>query len=392
VILDKRGIITIVIAGLTGLSTVGTAAQNRAVAAAGWDRNGAAQYLDERMDVWLASAKKLRTGQGEAACLSCHTAVPYALARPGLRRAMHVPTPTPQELRLLDNVMRRVATYDTHQPYYDSDARKSVQSRGTEAVLNALVLASADAERERREPGEPTQRAFRRLWETQRADGAWDWLDFGLEPFESPDATYYGATLAAMAVGTAPGSTASRSAEAARGMTMLRGYLTEGYAAQRRFNRVWLLLASTRWKDLLAPAQREALVADVQLAQQDDGGWSLAAMAGWRSSRAFWRAQPSGTPDAALLAKSDSYATGLVIYTLRSAGLPPDTPAITRGLGWLKAHQQGVQVGERTYPAWRSHSLNADREHGGERGEPWRRLFMSDAGTAYAVLALLASE
>ena len=33
--------------------------------AGGWDREAAARYLDERMDVWFTKAKKLRTGQGE---------------------------------------------------------------------------------------------------------------------------------------------------------------------------------------------------------------------------------------------------------------------------------------------------------------------------------------
>ena len=42
--------------------------------------------------------------------------------------------------------------------------------------------------------------------------------------------------------------------------------------------------------------------------------------------------------------------------------------------------------------AWRAHSLNFDREHGGEKGEPWRRMFMSDSATAFAVLALVASD
>ena len=63
-----------------------------------------------------------------------------------------------------------------------------------------------------------------------------------------------------------------------------------------------------------------------------------------------------------------------------------------RGVQWLVANQQGVPVGQRTYPAWRSYSLNVDREHGGERGEAWPRLFMSDAATAFAVLALAAAD
>src|SRR3989441_489350 len=385
--------ITVVVSVLLmGLTASGLGSQGAAAEHGGWDREGAAKYLDERMDAWFANAKKLRTGQGVTTCVSCHTVVPYALSRPVLRRAMHVSTRTPQEVRLLEGVARRVETYDAHQPFYDGSEGKKTESRGTEAVLNALILSSADAERGRREPSEPTRKALRRLWETQRADGAWDWLDFGLEPFESAGAAYYGATLAALAVGTTAGSSASPSPEAAAGTSKLRAYLTERYSGQNLFNRVWLLLASTRWKDLLAPAPREALVAELRKAQQADGGWSLSAMSGWRWSKAAWRARPPGTPDAALLTRSDAHATGLVVYTLRRAGLGVDDPAVKRGVQWLKTHQQSVPVGERSYAAWRSYSLNHDREQGGEKGEPWRRFFMSDAATAFAVLALLATD
>ena len=387
-----RGITLVVITVLMVLSAREVASQNVPVEPSGWNREGAAKYLDERMDVWFAETKKLQTSKGETACVSCHTVIPYALARPALRQAMHVKTPTPQEVRLIENVTRRVQTYDAHEPYYDFADAKKVESRGTEAVLNALILASADAEQHRREPSEPTRRAFGRLWETQRPDGVWDWLDFGLEPFESADATYYGASLAALAIGTAPAFAAGQAADATAHIEKLRGYLTERYAAQSLFNRVWLLLAATRWKDLLTKTQRDALIGEVQRAQRDDGGWSLRALGGWRWSKAAWRSHPPGTVDAAFLAKSDGFATGLIVYTLRQAGLPGDDPVERRGVHWLKANQQGVQVGERTHPAWRSHSLNYDREHGGSKGEPWRRLFMSDAATAFAVLALLASD
>src|SRR5438445_11501928 len=151
--LGNRGsTIAIVIAVLAGLTADGAAAQNPAAGPAGWNRDGAATYLDERMDVWSARGKKLRTGQGEAICVSCHTVVPYALARPGLPRAMHVGTPTPQEVRMLEDVVRRVEPYDTHQPYYDSNDRKTVQSRGREAVLKTLVRVRADPDRARRDP------------------------------------------------------------------------------------------------------------------------------------------------------------------------------------------------------------------------------------------------
>src|SRR3989454_9690932 len=89
---------------------------------------------------------------------------------------MHVSTRTPQEVRLLEGVARRVETYDAHQPFYDGSEGKKTESRGTEAVLNALILSSADAERGRREPSEPTRKALRRLWGTPRADGGWGGL------------------------------------------------------------------------------------------------------------------------------------------------------------------------------------------------------------------------
>ena len=57
--------------------------------------------------------------------------------------------------------------------------------------------------------------------------------------------------------------------------------------------------------------------------------------------------------------------------------------------GTLRANQQAVRPGDEAWAPWRAHSLNFDREHGGEKGEPWRRMFMSDLATAFAVLALL---
>src|SRR2546427_979682 len=255
--------ITVVVSALLmGLTPRGVGLQEAVAEQGGWDREGAAKYLDERMDAWFANAKKLRTGQGETTCVSCHTVVPYALSRPVLRRAMHVSTRTPQEVRLLEGVARRVETYDAHQPFYDGSEGKKTESRGTEAVLNALILSSADAERGRREPSEPTRKALRRLWETQRPDGAWEWLDFGLEPFESADAAYYGATLAALAIGTAPASSTTQATDATVGIEKLRGYLKDKFASQTLFNRAWVLLASSRLKDLLPGAQREALTAD----------------------------------------------------------------------------------------------------------------------------------
>ena len=79
-------------------------------AMAAWDPQAAAKYLDDRMDLWFANARKLQTGEGKTTCVSCHITVPYVLVRPGLRRAMGVSQPMPQETKLLDETLRRVAT------------------------------------------------------------------------------------------------------------------------------------------------------------------------------------------------------------------------------------------------------------------------------------------
>src|SRR5438445_11340608 len=355
-----RAVAVVVATLLLGLTARGVDPQESPAGRSGWNRESAARYLDEQMDAWLARAKQLQTGQGKAACVSCHTTLPYVLARPALRRAMHVSRPTPQEVRVLEDVTRRVETHDAHQLYYDSDERKKTESRGTEAVLNALILASADAEQHRQGGSEPTRKALRQLWETQRSDGAWDWLDFGLEPFESVDAAYYGATLAALAIGTVPAYSTSQATDATVGIDKLRGYLKEKYPQQSLFNRAWVLLASTRLKDLLTRAQREALIAELQSRQQGDGGWSLQTLGPWRWSRSAAPFRAPGRLDASLLAKSDGYATGLIVYTLREAGLPVDHPAVRKGLQWLRANQQDVQVGQQIRPAWRTHSINYD--------------------------------
>ena len=374
------------------VTVVARAADQKPAAAdhAGWDRAAAAKYLDDRMDLWFTNAKKLRTGDEKTTCVSCHSSIPYALARPVLRRAMHASVPAAEETRLTDETTRRVESYGTHEVLYEMNDVKKSESRGTEAVLNTVVLASADAAAGRREPSEAMRKALNRLWEIQRPDGAWDWLNFKLEPYETVDAVYHGATLAAIGVGMVPG--AGTEGSMAVGAGRLRAYLRENFAAQSLYNRTFALLASTGLSDVLSHAQRDALVAELGQRQQADGGWSLQAMGPWRWSATEPPFKPQGTPDPALLAQSDGFATGLIVYTMLRNGLRADHPAVSAGVRWLKMHQQDIHVDDRAWTAWRAYSLNADREHGGPGGDTWRRLFMSDAATAFSVLALIEAE
>src|SRR6516165_10001608 len=73
--------------------------------AAGWHPRAAARYLDARQDWWV-SWKSAARDHGTF-CVSCHTVLPYALARSSLRTALSSNEIPVQEKRLLDDVKRR---------------------------------------------------------------------------------------------------------------------------------------------------------------------------------------------------------------------------------------------------------------------------------------------
>src|SRR5437762_10230353 len=115
--------------------------------ASSWDQQAAAAYLDQRAAWWMEWPKAAR--DHETFCVSCHTAVPYALSRPALRKSLAEAAPSANERRLLDNVAKRVRLWKEVAPFYsdaDRGVYKTVESRGTESVLNALILASNDAQ------------------------------------------------------------------------------------------------------------------------------------------------------------------------------------------------------------------------------------------------------
>src|SRR6266567_2098288 len=339
--------------------------------ATSWDQKAAAAYLDQRASWWIEWPKSAR--DHETFCVSCHTAVPYALSRPALRKPLAESAPSANERRLLDNVTRRVRLWKEVAPFYsdaDRGAYKTVESRGTESVLNALILASNDAQ-----SGyltHDTLTAFDNMWAEQQTTGnkkgAWSWLRFANEPWEADDSDFYGATLAAVAVGTAPGNYRA-SPEIQNSLKMLREYLNRESAAQTTINRVVLLWASARLPGLLEPEKQKAISAELFSKQQPDGGWSLSSLVGpWKRN--------DGTQQEP---KSDGYATGLIAFALQQAGIPRENAQEKLALAWLTANQN------KTGGFWLSYSLNKNVEH---HMTPTTALFMNDAATAYAVLAL----
>src|SRR6516165_8047967 len=133
---------------LAGAANPLTSEPARSVSAAGtWDPKAAAAYLDQRATWWI-TWKNAERDHGTF-CVSCHTAVPYELARPALHKTLADPSPTESERIILDNVTKRVRMWkEVAPPYNDKDygPNKEVESRATEAVLLAFVLANHDAQ------------------------------------------------------------------------------------------------------------------------------------------------------------------------------------------------------------------------------------------------------
>jgi squalene-hopene/tetraprenyl-beta-curcumene cyclase len=340
----------------------------------GWRADAAGRYLDERQSAWFEFDSR-----GEAAtrstCVSCHSVLPYLLARPALHRICRESAPPEQETKLLAQTRLRVENWskldsDAFGLFYDSSDEKKQQSWGTEAVFNAAILAFSDRNQERSSPSETTRQAFTNLWATQAQDGehqgSWNWLDFKEPPWGCQEARYFGAALAAIAVGTAPGYyTPGRDAETDRGVELQRGYLRDHFAKQNLHDQVWALWAAARLDGVLAKDEQDQVMEQALGKQRDDGGWALPSLGPWIRN--------DGTPQEA---DSDGYATGLILHVLQTAGVPTGDSRIAKGLAWLKANQTASG-------AWHCASVVKRRDPESHVGK-----FMSDAATAFAVLAL----
>ena len=282
---------------------------------ASWDARLAAAYLDGRQAWWMTWSNAAR--DHDTQCVSCHTALPYALARP---------------------------------------------------VLRAVILATRDASTGTL--SDDARLAFDNLWPLQfkggEMAGGWAWLNFHNEPWEAPGSQYFCNSLAAIAIGTAPGGYAAAPAIQERVKT-LATYLRGGAEKEDLLNRAMILWAATTIPGVLTPELRQRIADDLIGKQQSDGGWATASLVG------DWKRHDS-TP---LDTKTDGYATGLVTYVLQQAGRSPADPSVARGLTWLVRHQ------DRTTGTWTATSVNKERDPASDVGK-----FMSDAATAYAVLAL----
>jgi len=376
-------IVICVVAGLLVVIShaASTSGPTAPVDAKSWDPKRAAAYLDKR-ETWWAGWQDAQRDHGTF-CVSCHTAVPYALARPALRKTLSETNPTDNERLLIENVAKRVRMWKDIAPVYndkEDGANKSAESRATEAILNAFVLANHDAETGKL--SNDTRAAFDNLWALQRTSGeykgAWQWQLFDLNPWEGNISPYNGATLGAIAVGVAPEKYRS-APEIQNNLKLLREYLDREYSSQPTLNRITLLWAAAKVPGLISAERQKSIIDEIMANQQADGGWSLFSISktwkDWGPSALLgnWKRRDGSLQDL----KSDGFATGLIVYVLRQTGMPKEDARLLGGREWL------IQNQNKTEGLWSAASLNKRRDPTSNVG-----LFMSDAATAYAALAL----
>ncbi len=357
------------VAPLLGAS--GFAASPAAVdtpAPAAWSSTAAAHYLDNRQTWWQGWSVSQR--DHGTVCVSCHTVLPYALSRSSLRGPLGETAVSAPEKVMLNYVVRRVTLWNQVEPFYHTGVdgtKKTPESRGTESVLNALVLSTYNAQQNHLT--DIARSAFDNAWalqiKTGDQAGAWDWLNFHLAPWESNESQYYGAALAAIAVGRAPDDYRDEP-KIQENLKLLRGYLRREYASQPLINKVYLLWASAKMPGLLTSSERKTLLTNILSKQQADGGWSLTDLGTWQRK-----------DKTAEETRSDGYATGLTLIALEQSGLARNLPQAKRGLAWLEMNQV-PDIGK--WPAW---SVNLKRDPNSYIGQ-----FMNDAATGFAVLAI----
>jgi squalene-hopene/tetraprenyl-beta-curcumene cyclase len=333
------------------------------VLGADWNPRLAADYLDAREKAWFAWPNATRTEGGP--CISCHTGIGYLMVRPELRRALKESQATSWEKGLMDGIRTRVDITDPLKFSKTLGASpRGARFVSAESIFAALFLTLEN-------PAAPeTQRAFDRMWSLQIQDGkdkgAWQWLVTFGDPSSDDDATFYGASLAALAVGSTPAEYRKRP-EVREHVAMLAAYFEAERQNQPLFDRLALLWASAKLPGILPDAARKSLIEETRGKQQADGGWTMASLGPWKE-------HPEATPAQG----SSSYATGFAAIALQKAGVKPSDPAMARALAWLRSNQ------DRQGGYWAEDSMNKKYE-----ADTMPAQFTRDAATSFAALALL---
>lgn len=279
-------------------------------------------------------------------CISCHTTGWGLAAQPII------------DSKSDEVVEGRTFAQEYLTKYIDGKVKPHKQYGSIEGmVATSAFLAMSDA-RFGDEVHKATRKGLDNAWELLDESGTWeDWLQCNWPPFES-DAEY-GPTLMLVALGELREieNLQPQDVEAAG---KLSDYLQDNppLSLHAKAMRLW---AGSAWPKLMRKKDRTVWLKELLDAQAEDGGWSMASLAGPAWKRDGGEAQTT---------TSEAYATAFATYVLIKTGLVPKDVAINEGLCWLQEHQR--EGGD-----WFTRSPRRDRKH-----------YISRAATAFALMAL----
>ena len=299
----------------------------------------AARYLDNASLNWQKSRN----------CATCHTNMPYLMARPALGPALK----DSGEVR---------SFFESYYLARWEKGRKAPQKPYRPVVVGA-ALAFNDAQTTGT-LSDTTRKTLDLMWTTQNEKGAWNWAKCGWAPMEIDD--HYGVTLAALAAGVAPDNYAETEAAKA-GLAKARKYLA-AHPLPSLHHRIMIAWASLRIEGLMKKQERDKTLQDMLSKQLEDGGWSTPGfLADWKAFK-----RKDGKPHDPLTA--DAYGTGLALVFAREMGLPSKDPRLQKGVAWLKSNQ-------RESGKWFTRSPSKDSKN-----------YFTNIGSAFAVLGLQACD
>ena len=244
----------------------------------------------------------------------------------------------------------------------DGDAKLHNQYGSIEGmVATTAFLAMSDA-RSGKEIHQATRKGLDNAWELLDESGTWEkWLQCNWPPFES-DAEF-GPTLMLVALGELR-EIANLKSQDINAAKRLSNYLQDNppLSLHAKAMRLW---AGNSWPNLIREQDRSAWQQELLDAQDADGGWSMASLAGPAWKRDGGEGQTT---------TSEAYSTAFVTYVLLETGLAPQNAATDEGLHWLREHQR--EGGD-----WFTRSPRRDGKH-----------YISRAATAFALMALAGSN
>ena len=314
--------------------------------------NSAIAYLEPRVHDWLSTR----------GCVSCHSVVPYTIGRitpDALQSTVY------QEVITL--VTDRTQNFDSMSPWYSGS--HATQSKATESVLNALILTQYDITQGLTSPSAVTLQAFDKMKELQGSDGSWEWLDYGMEPWESHPATVYGVALASVAFARSGARFSPNYTGVIQNMT---SYLVQAQMdpASSLWAKISILWAESEFGGILTKEQISDNLTTMLSKQLPSGGWSMNQLGSWKKF---------GTQAAAGDMTADGYASAYLAYVLKKLKASGKVPAelaanvdqaYSNALDWLVANQNAQGL-------WDSASLVQDA--------PFNRSLVEDAAAGFAL-------